>query len=70
MNYLSSGDWNLQARRNKLHQVVYKHFQTFLENIPNNKEFVLTAKCNSDRFTMEFSIQIDDREVKKKIPLP
>lgn len=62
--------YELQMRRNKLHQIVYKHFQTFLEKIPENKEFILVAKVNENKYSMEFSIQVDDRCVSKKIPLP
>lgn len=60
----------LQSRRNLLHQIVYKHFQTFLEEIPKNKEFILTAKVNEDRYSMEFSIQVDGKIAKKKVALP
>jgi len=60
----------LQARRNKLHQIVYTHFQTFLEKIPDSKEFILVAKVNENKFSMEFSIQIDDRAIKKTVALP
>lgn len=62
--------YELQARRNKLHQIVYKHFQTFLEQVPDNKEFILVAKVNENKFSMEFAIQIDDKAVKKVVSLP
>jgi hypothetical protein len=62
--------YELQARRNKLHQIVYKHFQTFLEQVPDNKEFILVAKVNENKYSMEFAIQIDDKAVKKVVSLP